>query len=1027
MFRGRLRGVLGVFASASIAVLLSGTGCRPDATPVAPPKDDGRGTVLSEPARLPPLGEARGVLIRSDGASPVFLADLHAGDFLSVEVSQGEVDVAIELTSPDPDIGGLLVDTPTGMESPERLWVVAELDGEYRLAVRPVGDQSGRCSLRLVDGPRPARPDDRLRFSALRSFLRAESRRSLPGHGASDYDEALQAWQALGNPPESMVAWRRAIRALVQESAVRRAAEHCDSVTHAFDLDASTRETVRLNYECGNAYRFNSDSEKAFELFDRARRIAEALDYRHGLASALHGLALWHKDRGELDQSLELARKSLQIFDELGYPGSAASALYLIGTLLILLNHPETALDYLQQAMDIRLERGEDSAAALTKIALALSLVAEKDRAIEKLEQAVQIRKRVGNLRGEAITLDQLGSLYREVAEPQKALGAYQRALSIFERFGDQGSTVNTRSNLGWLYLTMGRLDPAHENFEIALAGLAKSADRNAEAHVHAGLAQVARLNGDLEAARSHLEKALEIVEAQRSSVPGQGLRASYFATWQAYYDFYVDLLMDLHRGGGRDFAALAFHAAERARARSFLDLLASSPPKLPMELPPELRRQEQALRARLVEAELRWLTLGEATPTPQRESAERDLRRLLLEFEFLLEDMRANGSNQEQPSDPPRPLELSEVQTLLDEETLLLSYHLGRERSFLWLVDARSMEVFELPDRELIEMHAASLHRLLPASHHLRARRQVRLVAESLSEILLGPVGPRLASKRLLIVGDGKLNYVPFSALPLPRTAAPTADLGSELPYLVVGHEIVHLPSASALAQLRERRARQAPFLRDLALVGDPVFASVGPGASPGLPRLASARQEAESILELVPGDRRLGLLGLDANKERVINGNLGRSRYLHFATHSLLHDDLPWLSVIVLSQVDEHGNLRDGLLHLYEVLTLHLQVDLVVLSACETALGSLVRGEGIVGMSQGFLSAGASRVVVSLWKIEDEATAQFMTELYRGLLERRQSPAAALRSAQLAMLEHPRWRAPSYWAAFELQGDWL
>jgi CHAT domain-containing protein len=262
-----------------------------------------------------------------------------------------------------------------------------------------------------------------------------------------------------------------------------------------------------------------------------------------------------------------------------------------------------------------------------------------------------------------------------------------------------------------------------------------------------------------------------------------------------------------------------------------------------------------------------------------------------------------------------------------------------------------------------------------------------------------------------------------------------------------VVGHEIVTLPSLSVLPRLRREGAgrRRPPGV--IAVVADPVFDAMDPRVTPpaagqpggGLPggglsggqmarldRLPFSRAEAQAILSVAPRQGTFAALDFAASRETVLGGRLARYRIVHFATHAVLNTENPALSGVMLSRVDSHGRPRDGFLRLDDIYRLHLPADLVVLSACRTALGQEIRGEGLVGLTRGFFSAGARQVLVSLWPVEDRATAELMRRFYRELLGRGRPPAAALREAQIAMWRDAGWRPPCYWAGFVLQGDW-
>jgi CHAT domain-containing protein len=323
----------------------------------------------------------------------------------------------------------------------------------------------------------------------------------------------------------------------------------------------------------------------------------------------------------------------------------------------------------------------------------------------------------------------------------------------------------------------------------------------------------------------------------------------------------------------------------------------------------------------------------------------------------------------------------------------------------------------------------------------------------------LLGPVAAQLAKKRLLIVADGMLHYIPFGALPDPNNFK-EGD-GNWQP-LLVEHEIVNLPSASTLVALRRELAGRKAAAGTLAVLADPVFSRdderVKPGgpraapqpirptynpldesrarkvaqitnAAPGelrINRLRFTRREAERLMALAPAGAAMEALDFEASRATATSERLGQYRYVHFATHGLADSERPELSTIVLSLYDEQGRPQDGFLRAHEVYNLDLPAELVTLSACETGLGKLTRGEGLVNLTRGFMYAGAARVVVSLWSVSDRATAELMEKFYRRMLVEGRRPAAALQSAQAEMWRDKRWEAPYYWAAFTLQGEW-
>jgi CHAT domain-containing protein len=402
----------------------------------------------------------------------------------------------------------------------------------------------------------------------------------------------------------------------------------------------------------------------------------------------------------------------------------------------------------------------------------------------------------------------------------------------------------------------------------------------------------------------------------------------------------------------------------------------------------------------------------------------------------------------------------------VLDEDTLMLEYALGEDRSYLWAVTPTSIKSYQLPKRAEIEAAARRVYALLIA----KADALYPEALTTLSQMLLNPVADQLSRKRLLIVTEGALQYVQFGALPVPsvqgsvvRAQGTGGTKTKSLQPLVVNHEIVSLPSASVLAVLRRELGGRKSAPKTLAVLADPVFdkddqrvrssvkgqqidGRIGRDKETdkktplpsdverstrelglnGFDRLALSRGEADSITALAFRGQPLKALDFAANRATATDAKLDQYKIVHFATHSLINNQHPELSGIVLSLVDEYGQQQDGFLRLYEIYNLKLGADLVVLSACQTALGKEIKGEGLVGLTRGFMYAGAPRVVASLWKVSDRATAELMERFYQKMLKEGMRPAAALRAAQVSMLKEKQWEPAYYWAGFVLQGEW-
>jgi CHAT domain-containing protein len=395
----------------------------------------------------------------------------------------------------------------------------------------------------------------------------------------------------------------------------------------------------------------------------------------------------------------------------------------------------------------------------------------------------------------------------------------------------------------------------------------------------------------------------------------------------------------------------------------------------------------------------------------------------------------------------------------VLDPETALVEYTLGEQRSWVWVVTATDVVTAELPARAEIEARVGRVRDLIVsrsvekneveserAARVRRADADYKAAARDLSAMVLGPVAKAIAGKRLAIVADGALQLVPFDALPKPDGRG----------WMIEEYEVAMMPSATALETLRRQTAGRATALGSVAVVADPVFEpgdprvagrgpapaaravpkvsrrvsdvkrSIGRGERDGFARLAGSRAEAEAIGRLMPGGQSLVALDFAANLDLATGGALSKYRIVHFATHGYVPSQAPELSGLVLSLVDEAGSERPGYLGLSEIYGLRLPAELVVLSACETGLGRQVRGEGIVGLTRGFMYAGARRVVASLWKVDDRPTSELMTRYYARMLVGGKAPSRALREAKLELLRATNWKAPYYWAAFQLYGEW-
>lgn len=939
------------------------------------------------------------------GDLDIYLVDLPAGAFADLGVEQKGVDVAVTVTGPD---GRQLAasDSLYGNKGWEPVPIVTEQAGRYKVEVRARATPlPARYEVRLR-ALRPATPQDRARVAAERLFA------------AAAFPQALSGFRALGE---------RGREADVLYSMVCAGSDpgRAKEALALFRSLGREREAGRTLNDLGRLYRAQGDSKHALAAYDEALALNRRLGEAWAQAVTLQGLGMVYRSSGETGKAIGHYEEALALWRQMNDRLGEARTLATLGDLYQSVGDPQRALDHLEPALALFAAAGQprEEAGALTSLGDALSRKGEGPKAVAALERALAIEQRAGDREGEARTLNDLGWVYILRQDWRHVRESFTRARALYRAAGDRPAEAVAVANVAWADAEAGRPQAAIAGYGEALPLLAAFGDREAEASALLGLAQARRALSDLAGAQAAVEQGIERVESLRGASASHDLRAAFLASKQQLYAFEVDLLMERHRrqpGAGWDSRALA--AAERARARGLLDLLAESGADLRHGVDPALLARTDAAGRRVDEADrLRW-----QLRSPEAEQA---LRQALAEADRAQTELRL-ASPAYAALTQPHTLSVSEIQhQVLDGGTLLLEYHLGRERSFLWAVTAAGLTAYDLPPRKEIEEAARRGYELLERSRETLAQRPAEEALVDLSNLLLRPAAGLLEGRRLLIVPDGALHYLPFAALPLPGTSEP----------LVAGHEVVVSPSASALAVARRELAGRPPAPRTLAIVADPVFdardprvggrstvATVALRGGDRFRRLGYSHTEAAALAALVPPAERLDALGFRASRETVLSGALSRYRIVHFATHGMLDTGNQGLSKLVLSQIDEQGRPRNGFVWAHEIYGLKLPADLVVLSACRTALGPEIRGEGLVGLTRGFQYAGARAVLVSLWEVDDEATAELMRLFYREMLERGESPAAALRNAQDALRRRPEWSAPYFWAGFSLQGDW-
>jgi len=931
----------------------------------------------------------------------------------------------------------LEVDTPNGAQGPESLRFMASHSGLYRLEVRSLdAGASGLYTIRIL-ALRPATGADRTRAAAARDYDRAERLRGLGGalslrKALVQYRAALSNWEGAGETFESALTLRRIGQTSYALSSFQDARTAFSASLERFRQLGDGAQEIKLLNDFGAASRRLDRPREAEASYEQALHLARGRSDRLGEVTALNNLGVLYDAEGEPQRALDAYTEVLSAWRSLGNRAGEAATLHNLGSCYSLLGRLPEARDILEQALRLRQGLGDRRGQAETLTALGWIdfLSGDPHRALSRSNEALRLQREVGDRHGEAATLDRRGTILAHLGRAKEAQTSYDNALSLFRDIGEPINEAHVLGSLGWLQDSLGNFRQALGLHQQALTAFRMTKVPHSEAFALLGIARARRYLGDLEGSLAAIREALGLVESLRGETRSPTLRTSFLAVRYDFFEMAIELLMQLDaREPGRGFAAQALEVSEHARARSLLDGIEAARSCTPSS--PALLERERTVRAELAEAErVRRDLVAVGAPAQQLAAVDRRLRALLLE----------NDESQARPAGvtpDPEPLRLEEIRRrVLGRDTALLEIAMGEKQSYIWLADQETLVARVLPGRATLEELARRAGALLPRSRERSVQRQAVLAADALSQVLLGPIAKDLGTKRLLVVADGALQAIPFAALPTPG--------GSGRP-LLMDREVVQLPSASVLALMRETEASRQPAPHQIAVVADPVF---GPGdprvgtsqaATAAAPstlersdvrgsflRLPATGREAGEILNLVAPAERFAAVGFSADREVVLGGQLAAYRIVHFATHSFLDFHHPELSGLALSALDRNGRPRDGLLRTYEIYDLHLPADLVVLSACRTALGPDVRGEGMMGLTRAFLHAGAARVLVSLWNVDDEATAELMGRFYLRLLRDGLPPGRALREAQLSMLHDTRWSAPVYWAGFTLQGDW-
>lgn len=978
--------------------------------------------------------------VASAGETKTHVVTAAAGSVLQLRLDHGHLDVALRVRGPDDAVLGE-VENVLQRTDALSLTVVAQRDGPQRIEVVLRSPHSRGGPFRLSLGPaRSTNRTDDVRVEAERLRNDADTiqaTRTVASYPKAvlTYQAAAERWRALGDSYERSITLRHLGQLLEETNRLDEAQVVIeDGVAEAHRAGDVAGESEGLNglglveTERGDPRGGLAQLEQALALQRRAG------PQPYAECSILNDMAVARGNLGEFQAAIDLYTEALAQAELDGDALTEAQVLQNRAVEYGNLGDDQRALvDFQEVRAKFRsLGNTREEGIADFDIGRTLGKLGQPNEAWRYLEMAVELLSRAADERFVAFTLNEMGLEQLEARRYDEATALFGRALEKLQAGGDQRSATNMRMNLARTMLERGRAHEALEPLEAVVEALHGIGDRGHEAGALTLLARAELAEGLLDRAHQHALDALRLTEELRTSILGPSARSKYVAAAHGRYALLVEVLMALHaRDPAHGWDAEALGASETARARSLLDVLTDARVDLRDGVPADLNTAAKTLDGQLDETRAtQERLLSRAHRADETDALERRLETLRGERETLEAKMRASSPRFANLT-PAAPLSLEEIRRrVLDESTTLVEYFLGERHSFVWVVSRSSLFSATLPGRREVERAVEAVYRRWSDPSALDDGGPP---ARALARMVLTPVVSALRTERLLVVADGALQQIPFAALPLTASGR----------LVLAEHAVVSAPSASVMAALSERPRRDSSEGFELAILADPVLDNDAHTHQPpdavatllrsledsGLRRLEplpGTRVEAEAIASHFPSERVLKAYGADASRATALGSGVTRARLVHFATHALLDVRRPELSGIVLSARDASGQPQDGFLSLADLYRIRLSSELVVLSACRTALGKDVRGEGLVGLTRAFMDAGAPRVLSSLWKVSDRATTALMTRFYALLVDKNLPPADALREAQRSLRRERQFSAPQAWAGFVFQGDW-
>jgi CHAT domain-containing protein/tetratricopeptide (TPR) repeat protein len=820
-------------------------------------------------------------------------------------------------------------------------------------------------------------------------------------------------------------------------------------------------------------YWVKRDFDKAIEISMQAEQIAEKLGDEEFIGIILGNRAIIYGDRGDNLKELQLKERCLAIFQKSGNLQHLANAYQNIGSVQISCGNYGKAQEAFQKSLDLA-EKINDKpliGVVLTNMAELHLQLGRFDIALDNAQKSLKVMREVGEQRSAADALEMVGMIHSATGNYNAALKSFKEVFRIGEEIKDQAKIASSQYQIGVIYAKLGDYNQALANYAKALSlfEAAEIKPQMGKCYLMIGSAEFSkkefakaddafkksiallketgtqdvlwramynkgilnREQGNVEEATNSMKEAVEVLDRVRAEL---FLPEQKWMFLEDRLDVYEDLVRLLTNSQN---IAEAFDYAQKSKARAFLDLLSEAHIDPQQNLSNENYEEKKRLQAETMS--LNQSIKDEYENEKLNRNAigklQRERNRLDDEYQNLMLKIR-----QENPRYAglryPQPLKLADAQKLIDKDSVLMEYFVGKKESLCFVITADDSKVFNLPSEknlnEQIRLITEAIQKPDPVWQTTSGMyRQYATAARLLYRKLLEPAGASLQKKRIIVAADGMLGYLPFESLLTSGGNSKDIDF-AKLSYVGLKYEIQYVPSISVLAAIEQNRtANIVDHRKALIAFADPLSQPGIPknisgvdrsvrDASSSLEQLPYAKAEVEEISKLYPKGSTSLLIGKDASEENAKQLDLQDYRVLHFASHGMIDEDHPQFSSLILNA----GGNEDGYLTMREVFDLKLNADLVVLSACKSGLGQRIRGEGVTGLSRSFFGAGASSVLVSLWNVSDRSTADFMTSFYRGMEKGKLNEAAALKAARRKLILSKKFSHPYYWSPFILIG---